>query len=146
MTIEELKKENEALKKENIRLQYLILDIRKDTDFYQNALRTFYAEESKDIVMDDAHELACVLMKPLRDMHLSGRAYNILRALGCKTLGDMVKNPKEVFVGLPQVGPKTYNEIFTLAEYYQLDFGMDVDSIIDEDMKKFLEKKTAAKK
>lgn len=145
MTIEELKKENEALKTENLRLQDLILDIRKDTDFYKNALRTFYAEESKDIVMDEAHELACVLMKPLCDMNLSARAYNTLRALECKTLGDLVKHPKEFFVSIPHVGPKTCNEIFTLAEYYQLDFGMDVDSIIDEDMKKFLKKKAGVK-
>ena len=97
MTIEELKKENEAFKIENLRLHNLILDIKKDADFYKNALRTFYAEESKDIVMDEAHELACVLMKPLYDMNLSARTYNTLRTLECQTLGDMVKHPKEFF-------------------------------------------------
>jgi len=144
--MEELKKENEALKEENYRLRFLINDLQQKVAYYKDTLKEFYAVESKDIVSDETHELAMKLMKKTQDLPLLGRARTVILTAGCKTLGDIIKLEKTAFMSFYHCGPKTIDDIDKVVKLYGLEWGMDVDKIIDEDMKNFLSQKKEVKK
>ena len=146
MTIEELKKENEALKEENARLTYSVGELLKKIEEYKGALEIKEQNDLKKHYISESSAFVQILMKKLEDLPISVRSRNILNAAGCKTLGDIAKLHKVDLLKFRNCGKKTLMEIFELVDQSGLTFGMDVDGIIEADMKEYLKKKGAANK
>ena len=51
---------------------------------------------------------------------------NLLKALDCDTLGDIVTKDQLYFLQFRSFGASEIYEIMTVLELYDLDFGMDV--------------------
>ena len=146
MTIEELKKENEALKEENARLTYSVGELLKKIEEYKVALEIKEQNDLKKRYISESSAFVQILMKKLEDLPISVRSRNILNAAGCKTLGDIAKLHKVDLLKFRNCGKKTLMEIFELVDQSGLTFGMDVDGIIETDMKEYFKKKGAANK
>lgn len=146
MTIEELQKENEALKEENARLTYSVAELLKKVEEYKAASEVKAPNDIKNSHLNESSALVQKLMKKVLDLPLSMRSKNSLYAAGCETLGDVVKLNKVDLLKSNYCGKKTLMEINELVELAGLTWGMDVDGIIEADMKEYLQKKSTAKK
>lgn len=141
MSIQELKQKNKVLSEENYRLRFILNEVRKEAESYKAMLMKYYAEEAKDLIIDDDHELAMKLMTKLSDLPLPTRAKTILKSLNCENLGDILKLQKNDFLKIRNCGKKTLEEINNVVELYDLEWGMDVDKIICTDMLHYFDKK-----
>ena len=63
-----------------------------------------------------------VLEKPIWDIDLSVRLYNILKNMGIKSIEDMVKHSVRDFYSQRNFGKKSLKELQELYEYYNLVF------------------------
>ena len=146
MTIVELEKENEALRQENARLTYSIAELLKKLEAYRAALKIKEENEIKKQFYSESSPLVQTLMKKVADMPISVRSKNILNAAGCETLGDVVKMHKTDLLKFRNCGLKTLTELTEQVELAGLTWGMDVDSIIEAEMKAYLDKKVSTNK
>ena len=144
--IEELTKENEALKEENARLTYSVGELLKKIEEYRVALEIKEQNDMKKRYIKEASATVKKLMEKVDDMPISVRSKNILFAAGCLTLGDIVKYQKYDLIKFRNCGRKTIMEITDLVNNSGLSWGMNVDDIIEADMKEYLEKKAVENK
>lgn len=141
MTIQELQQKNKKLSDENYRLRFIINEVRKEAESYKAMLMKYYTEETRDLIIDDDHELAMKLMTKLSDLPLPTRAKTILKSVNCERLGDILKLQKKDLMKFRNCGKKTLEDINNVLELYDLEWGMDVDKIICTDMLRYLDKK-----
>ena len=80
-------------------------------------------EENKSNAGDG---LAGKLKTKITDLPLRIRTMNLLKALDCDTLGDIVTKDQLYFMQFRSFGAGEIYEIMTVLELYDLDFGMDV--------------------
>ena len=99
----------------------------------------------KKIYLNEASALVKKLMEKVDDMPICVRCKNILLSADCHTLGDIVKLQKFDLVKFRNCGRKTMMEITDLVNNSGLTWGMDVDGIVEADMKKYLDSKTHAR-
>ena len=144
MTIEELKKENEALREENARLTYSVRELLKKIEDYKAALEA--REQDGLINHSESSALVKKLMKKVIDLPISVRNKNVLLAEDCDTLGDIVKLQKKDLLKFRNLGKNSIVELSELLDLCGLSWGMDVDGIIEKDMKELLKKKAATNK
>ena len=146
MTIEELEKENEALKEENARLAYSVAELLKKLEDYRVALEIKEQNDLKKQFYSESSPLVQTLMKKVADMPISVRSKNILNAAGCETLGDIAKMHKADLLKFRNCGKKTLIEISELVDNSGLSWEMDVNGIIEAEMKEYLDKKVSTNK
>lgn len=146
MTIEELKKENKALKEENAQLTYSIAELLKKIEELRAALEIKEQKDLKKRYLKEASTIVKKLMEKVNDMPISVRTKNVLFSAGCYTLGDIVKLEKYDLIKLRNCGRKSIMEITDLVNNSGFTWQMDVDGIIEADMKEYLKKKDAANK
>ena len=145
MTIEELEKQNKALREENARLTYSITELLKKLDEYRAALEIKEQNDIKQQFISQSSALVQKLMKTVADLPISVRSKNVLNAAGCETLGDIVMMQKTDFLKFRNCGMKSLTELTEQVELAGLTWGMDVDSIIEAEMKEYLDKKVSTK-
>ena len=145
MTIEELEKQNKALREENARLTYSITELLKKLDEYRAALEIKEQNDIKQQFISQSSALVQKLMKTVADLPISVRSKNVLNAAGCETLGDIVKMHKTDFLKFRNCGMKSLTELSEQVELAGLTWGMDVDGIIEAEMKEYLDKKVSTK-
>lgn len=145
MTLEELEKENEALRQENARLTTSVEELLKIIEDYKAALEALKQDDLKN-QPSESSALVKKLMKKVADLPISVRSKNFLYAADCDTLGDLVKLQKTDLLKFRNCGKNILVELSELVDLCGLSWGMEVDGIIEADMKEFLEKKVAPNK
>lgn len=73
-----------------------------------------------------------ILMTTVDDLELSVRSHNCLKAANIKTLGDLVRRDSNEMLKFRNFGRKSMAELNSIVENYNLVFGMDVDSYIND--------------
>lgn len=89
-------------------------------------------EEEYRMILIRNDELCSKLATRLCDSGLSVRALNVLRSLGCGTVGDVAKMHKTDILKARNCGRKTLIELDDYFDTIGLSFGMDVDRIYRE--------------
>ncbi len=75
-----------------------------------------------------------ILLTSVDDLELSVRSHNCLKAANIKTLGDLVRKDESEMLKFRNFGRKSLSELVEIVENYGLDFGMDVDKYIKDDV------------
>ena len=125
--IEELKEiheNNKALKAENERLRELISKRDAQLDEYESRRKLTFT----------------LFGKRLEDFNLSRRTLNGLKTRNCKTLADLVSLDKEEVMKAHNFGKGSLSEVEELFSNYGLHWGMDLEFMTSEELKKWSEK------
>ena len=140
--VESIIKENEILKEENKRLhQFISYLFRQISDFklemtqYNESVEAQKLYEARQAYLESDEGVVGKLMINVENLPFSARIQNILKAGDCKTLGDIVSKEKTEILRFRGMGSKHIKEISDIVDYYGLEFGMDVKSIIEEAVK-----------
>ena len=145
MTTELLRRENEALKKENERLRYGMTALLKELDECKIQLGVKKKAEEKKLdnrySPDEIMELVDLLSKDIRELPLSTFAKNILLFSDFSTFGEFLKGGKESFLKLRNKGPKIRNEIEAFMKEKGLAWDVYVDDIIEAGTRHILSNK-----
>ena len=75
-----------------------------------------------------------ILLTSVDDLELSVRSHNCLKAANIKSLGDLVRKDESEMLKFRNFGRKSLAELVEIVENYGLDFGMDVDRYIKDDV------------
>lgn len=139
-----LRRENEALKKENERLRYGMTALLKELDECKILLGVKKKAEEKNLddrySPDEVIELAELLTKKISEMPLTTFTKNILFSSGFYTFGDFLKGGKENLSKLRNKGPKVRNEIEAFMKEKGLAWDVYVDDIIEAGARNILSK------
>ena len=139
-----LRRENEALKKENEMLRYGMTALLKELD--ECKIQLGVKKKAKEKKLDDLYdpkeimELAELLSKNIRELPLSTFAKNILLFSDFSTFGEFLKGGKESFSKLCNKGPKIRNEIEAFMKENGLAWDVYVDDIIEAGARNILSK------
>lgn len=88
-------------------------------------------ESEKDA---ETERIRKILITSVDDLELSVRSHNCLKAANIKTLGDLVKRDENEMLKFRNFGRKSLAELVEIVENYNLEFGMDVDKYINENI------------
>ncbi|RMD50812.1 MAG: DNA-directed RNA polymerase subunit alpha [Ignavibacteria bacterium] len=89
-------------------------------------------EEQVESVEDaETERLRKILLTSVDDLELSVRSHNCLKAANIKTLGDLVRRDESEMLKFRNFGRKSLSELSDIVDNYGLEFGMDVDKIIN---------------
>ena len=82
----------------------------------------------------EAERIRKILLTNVDDLELSVRSHNCLKAANIKILGDLVRKDESEMLKFRNFGRKSLAELIEIVENYGLDFGMDVDRYIKDDI------------
>ncbi len=111
-----LRKENLQLKAENVSLRQQLNEYKK--------------EEPKTPPPTPEEILRNKLNTPFVEFRFYGRAYHVLKDLGCKTLGDVAALQKSTLADYPRCGLNTIENIENELREQGLSLGMRVDVLL----------------
>lgn len=104
-------------------------------------LQYFYNYNVADTVMKpDAHKdpeierIRRILLTKVDDLELSVRAHNCLKAANILTIADLVKREEQELLRFRNFGRKSLAELGELIESLGLEFGMDVNKYLNENI------------
>ncbi|MEN3038179.1 MAG: DNA-directed RNA polymerase subunit alpha [Candidatus Kryptonium sp.] len=83
-------------------------------------------------VVNEKDRIRKILKTPIEELFLSMRAFNILKANGLNTIGDIVRYQENQLLNFKNFGRTSLNEIKKIIEGYGLHFGFDVDKYLRE--------------
>ncbi|MCS7228886.1 MAG: DNA-directed RNA polymerase subunit alpha [Candidatus Kryptonium sp.] len=83
-------------------------------------------------VVNEKDRIRKILKTPIEELFLSMRAFNILKANGLNTIGDIVRYQENQLLNFKNFGRTSLNEIKKIIEGYGLHFGFDVDRYLRE--------------
>ena len=91
-------------------------------------------EEEKDESEKDAEfeRIRKILKTSVDDLELSVRSHNCLKAANIKIMADLVRRDDSELLKFRNFGRKSLAELVDIVEFYNLEFGMDVDKYIKE--------------
>ena len=128
---------NCSLQEKNRELSYIVDVLREELSSYHNVVDKL--ESALNIKLDNLPSREIVDNNPdafhaLRvnfgETNLSGRSLNILRYMGCQTLGDLVSYSKTNLLRERNCGNSTIEEVSQLLESYGLTFDMDIHPLV----------------
>lgn len=114
-----LRKENLQLKAENVSLRQQLAAYKK--------------EEPKTPPSTPEEILRNKLNTPFVEFRFYGRAYHVLKDLGCKTLGDVASLQRSTLEGYPKCGKKTIEDIENELIEQGLSLGMKVEVLLSKE-------------
>ncbi len=97
---------------------------------YKVEPKVFEKEKPRD---PEKERLKKILNMSVDELELSVRAYNCLRGASIKTLADLVRREESELLRFRNFGRKSLDEIKGKIQEYGLEFGMNVDKILEDE-------------
>lgn len=93
-------------------------------------------EEEQTVSQKDSEKerLKKILTTSVDDLELSVRSHNCLKAANIKTIADLVRRDEQEMLKFRNFGRKSLAELNEIVENLGLEFGMDVEKYINEDV------------
>ncbi len=93
-------------------------------------------EEEQTVAPKDSEteRLKKLLLTNVDDLELSVRSHNCLKAANIRTIGDLVRKDEAEMLKFRNFGRKSLAELMEIVETMGLEFGMDVDKYIKEEI------------
>lgn len=93
-------------------------------------------EEEQTVSQKDSEKerLKKILTTSVDDLELSVRSHNCLKAANIKTIADLVRRDEQEMLKFRNFGRKSLAELNEIVENLGLEFGMDVDKYINDDV------------
>lgn len=133
-----LYKEYKELKAENQTLRLYVETLDRILATFQNKVDyEIPVTEPNDEDAEELSHLKELLSTRIRDLDINMRTFNCLRAAGAETLADVVRMSKNDLLRHRNFGRKCLTQLEDYIESLGLTFGMDVDSIIAGDIRKW---------
>ena len=133
-----LYKEYKELKAENQTLRLYVETLDRILATFQNKVDyEIPVTEPNDEDAEELSHLKELLSTRIRDLDINMRTFNCLRAADAETLADVVRMSKNDLLRHRNFGRKCLTQLEDYIESLGLTFGMDVDSIIAGDIRKW---------
>lgn len=133
-----LYKEYKELKAENQTLRLYVETLDRILATFQNKVDSeIPVTEPYDEDAEELSHLKELLSTRIRDLDINMRTFNCLRAADAETLADVVRMSKNDLLRHRNFGKKCLTQLEDYIESLGLTFGMDVDSIIAGDIRKW---------
>ena len=133
-----LYKEYKELKAENQTLRLYVETLDRILATFQNKVDSeIPVTEPNDEDAEELSHLKELLSTRIRDLDINMRTFNCLRAAGAETLADVVRMSKNDLLRHRNFGKKGLTQLEDYIESLGLTFGMDVDTIIADDIRKW---------
>lgn len=133
-----LYKEYKELKAENQTLRLYVETLDRILATFQNKVDSeIPVTEPNDEDAEELSHLKELLSTRIRDLDINMRTFNCLRAADAETLADVVRMSKNDLLRHRNFGKKCLTQLEDYIESLGLTFGMDVDSIIAGDIRKW---------
>lgn len=133
-----LYKEYKELKAENQTLRLYVETLDRILATFQNKVDSeIPVTEPNDEDAEELSRLKELLSTNIRDLDINMRTFNCLRAADAETLADVVRMSKIDLLRHRNFGKKCLTQLEDYIESLGLTFGMDVDSIIAGDIRKW---------
>ena len=133
-----LYKEYKELKAENQPLRLYVETLDRILATFQNKVDSeIPVTEPNDEDAEELSHLKELLSTRIRDLDINMRTFNCLRAADAETLADVVRMSKNDLLRHRNFGKKCLTQLEDYIESLGLTFGMDVDSIIAGDIRKW---------
>lgn len=133
-----LYKEYKELKAENQTLRLYVETLDRILATFQNKVDyEIPVTEPNDEDAEELSHLKELLSTRIRDLDINMRTFNCLRAADAETLADVVRMSKNDLLRHRNFGKKCLTQLEDYIESLGLTFGMDVDSIIVGDIRKW---------
>lgn len=95
-----------------------------------------HLENPEDEVKEaEKNKIRKILLTPVDELELSVRAHNCLKAANIKFLAELVQLQEHELLKFRNFGRKSLTELTEVVQQFGLDFGMDVEKILNEDNK-----------
>jgi DNA-directed RNA polymerase subunit alpha len=93
-------------------------------------------EEEQSVAPKDTEidRIKKILLTSVDDLELSVRSHNCLKAANIKILGDLVRKDEAEMLKFRNFGRKSLAELMEIVEDLGLEFGMDVDKYLKEEV------------
>lgn len=114
-------------------LNYAAKILKDHLDFlygYKVEPKTLEKEKVRD---PEKERLRKILHMSVEELELSVRAFNCLKGANIKTLADLVKREESELLRFRNFGRKSLDEIKEKIQEYGLEFGMNVDKILEDE-------------
>lgn len=138
----QLRQEKRRLENENKFLASGVKSLQTRVDELERDLQINNNKSLAESYEEDPGSLTSLLNTRIVDLNLTVRSLNILRREGIETLSELVTLHKTDLLKFRDLGKKSLAELDDLLDSMNLSFGMDVNTAIKEDMRRFIELKT----
>jgi len=93
-------------------------------------------EEEQAVSQKDSERdrIKKILLTNVDDLELSVRSHNCLKSADINILGDLVRKDESEMLKFRNFGRKSLAELMEIVENFGLEFGMDVDSYINDEV------------
>lgn len=123
---------NYAAKIINDHIKYFITFAEVEEEQQQQVM---VEEEVKEA---ERNKLRKILLTPVEELELSVRAHNCLKAANIKTLAELVRLQESELLKFRNFGRKSLTELADVVQQHGLEFGMNVDKFLKEDVQKLV--------